>query len=73
MSSFEGLPDTRTSLRGLTDEGHEAWLIRSIAGKLYRCPGCHGFYGASSMERLPTEIALTDQTRGIEAIERKVA
>ena len=24
---------------------------------------CHGFYGASSMERLPTEVALTDQTR----------
>jgi predicted TIM-barrel enzyme len=23
---------------------------------------CHGFYGASSMERLPTEIALTQQT-----------
>jgi predicted TIM-barrel enzyme len=25
--------------------------------------GCHGFYGASSMERLPTERALTEQTR----------
>lgn len=24
---------------------------------------CHGFYGASSMERLPTEVALTNQTR----------
>ena len=24
---------------------------------------CHGFYGASSMERLPTEQALTEQTR----------
>jgi predicted TIM-barrel enzyme len=23
---------------------------------------CHGFYGASSMERLPTEIALVEQT-----------
>jgi predicted TIM-barrel enzyme len=23
----------------------------------------HGFYGASSMERLPTEIALTQTTR----------
>ena len=42
MSGFEGLPDTRWSLRGLTDEGDEAWLIRSIARKLYRCPGCHG-------------------------------
>lgn len=42
MSNLDGLPDTRTSLRGLTAEGHEAWLIRGIAGKLYRCPGCHG-------------------------------
>ncbi len=30
---------------------------------LSNCPGCHGFYGASSMERLPTEIALTETTR----------
>lgn len=29
---------------------------------------CHGFYGASSMERLPTEIALTEQTREFKAI-----
>jgi predicted TIM-barrel enzyme len=29
---------------------------------------CHGFYGASSMERLPTEIALTDTTRAFKAI-----
>ncbi len=29
---------------------------------------CHGFYGASSMERLPTEVALTDQTRLFKAI-----
>jgi hypothetical protein len=42
MSAFEGLPDTRWSLRGYTAEGDEAWLIRSIAQKLYRCPGCHG-------------------------------
>lgn len=42
MSSYEGLPSTRWSLRGTTEEGDEAWLIRSIAHKLYRCPGCHG-------------------------------
>jgi predicted TIM-barrel enzyme len=30
---------------------------------LQRCPAIHGFYGASSMERLPTEIALTETTR----------
>ncbi|MGA7268323.1 MAG: phosphoenolpyruvate hydrolase family protein [Aestuariivirga sp.] len=29
---------------------------------------CHGFYGASSMERLPTEVALTEQTRTFKAI-----
>jgi hypothetical protein len=39
---FEGLPDARTSLRGLTAEGDETWLIRGIAQKLYRCPGCGG-------------------------------
>ena len=29
---------------------------------------CHGFYGASSMERLPVEQALTDQVRKFKAI-----
>ncbi|HEY9539510.1 MAG TPA: phosphoenolpyruvate hydrolase family protein [Kiloniellaceae bacterium] len=29
---------------------------------------CHGFYGASSMERLPTEVAMTEQTRAFKAI-----
>lgn len=29
---------------------------------------CHGFYGASSMERLPTEIALTEQTKKFKKI-----
>ena len=29
---------------------------------------CHGFYGASSMERLPTEIALRDQTAAFKKI-----
>jgi len=42
MSAHQGLPDTRWSLRGRTEEGDEAWLIRSISQKLYRCPGCHG-------------------------------
>jgi predicted TIM-barrel enzyme len=32
---------------------------------------CHGFYGASSMERLPTEIALTEQTRMFKRIARR--
>lgn len=37
---------------------------------LKRCPECHGFYGASSMERLPTEVALTEQTRKFKQISR---
>jgi predicted TIM-barrel enzyme len=30
--------------------------------------GIHGFYGASSMERLPTEVAIKEQTRKFKAI-----
>jgi len=33
-----------------------AWILG-------QCRECHGFYGASSMERLPTEQALTETTR----------
>lgn len=36
---------------------------------LKRTKNCHGFYGASSMERLPTEIALVEQTRKFKSIE----
>ena len=37
---------------------------------LRACPACDGFYGASSMERLPTEVALTETTRRFVAIAR---
>ncbi|CNH98380.1 tim-barrel signal transduction protein [Yersinia thracica] len=37
---------------------------------LDNCPQCDGFYGASSMERLPTEIALTDTTKQFKKIKR---
>ena len=40
---------------------------------LDHCPGCDGFYGASSMERLPTEVALTETTRQFTAIRRSAA
>ena len=35
---------------------------------LHAARHCHGFYGASSMERLPTERALTEQTRKFKSI-----
>ncbi|WP_275075038.1 phosphoenolpyruvate hydrolase family protein [Providencia rettgeri] len=37
---------------------------------LANCPDCHGFYGASSMERLPTEVALTKTTKQFKSITR---
>ena len=35
---------------------------------LQQCPGCHGFYGASSMERLPVEKALVAQTQAFKKL-----
>jgi predicted TIM-barrel enzyme len=37
---------------------------------LKHCPGCNGFYGASSMERLPTERAITETTMKFKRIKR---
>ncbi len=38
---------------------------------LEHCGHCHGFYGASSMERLPVETALTEQTKQFKRIGRR--
>ena len=35
---------------------------------LKNCRNCHGFYGASSMERLPVEAALTEQVKSFKRI-----
>ncbi len=35
---------------------------------MLRMPGINGFYGASSMERLPVERAITDQVRRFESM-----
>ena len=35
---------------------------------LKKTQNCHGFYGASSMERLPTEVALVEQTKAFKNI-----
>ena len=40
---------------------------------LKHCPGCNGFYGASSMERLPTERAITETTRKFKGIKARSA
>ena len=38
---------------------------------LNRCPQLHGFYGASSMERLPTERAIKEQTQRFLKLRRR--
>jgi len=38
---------------------------------LDNCYDCHGFYGASSMERLPTETAIAEQTRQFKRLTRR--
>jgi predicted TIM-barrel enzyme len=40
---------------------------------LKRCRGCNGFYGASSMERFPIEVALTEATRKFKGMKRGAA
>ncbi len=37
---------------------------------LKHCKGIHGFYGASSMERLPTEVAIQSQVQAFKNISR---
>ena len=37
---------------------------------LDRTEGIAGFYGASSMERLPTEVAMTENMKRFKALER---
>ncbi len=39
---------------------------------LDNCKGCNGFYGASSIERLPTEIAVTETTRKFKRISTRI-
>jgi predicted TIM-barrel enzyme len=38
-----------------------AYILKTV-------PGIHGFYGASSMERLPVETVLTEQVRAFKRI-----
>ena len=38
-----------------------------VGEALLRMPGVNGFFGASSIERLPTERAIRGQVRGLQA------
>lgn len=43
-------------------------MPQDVAHVLQSCRHCHGFYGASSMERLPVEHAITEQVRRFKSI-----
>jgi predicted TIM-barrel enzyme len=55
----------RPVLAGVGGPGAEPQETEFILRSTERC---HGFDGASSMERLPTERAMTDQTRRFKAV-----
>ncbi|GAA1384855.1 phosphoenolpyruvate hydrolase family protein [Pseudonocardia kongjuensis] len=73
----ELVDDWATAAREVRDDvlvlchGGPIAMPEDAAYVLSRTKSCHGFYGASSMERLPTEQALTAQTRAFKnALER---
>ncbi|MXU64328.1 phosphoenolpyruvate hydrolase family protein [Oceanomicrobium pacificus] len=43
-------------------------MPEDAAHVLRHCDRCHGFYGASSAERLPAEVAIRDQIRAFKSI-----
>ncbi len=45
-------------------------MPENVAHVLRACRHCHGFYGASSVERLPVEKAITEQVRRFKSIRR---
>src|SRR5258708_28665291 len=61
-------PDAIVLVHGgpVAEPSDAAFILQNTAN-------CHGFYGASSMERLPTEIALTQRTREFKEIQGRKA
>ena len=43
-------------------------MPQDAAHVLDRAPNCHGFYGASSIERLPVEMAIKAQVQAFKAL-----
>jgi predicted TIM-barrel enzyme len=61
-----GIPGSTSAQSGCLVAGAHGRLLAE-ADDTMRLPGCAtglaGFFGASSMERLPTEVAITDSMR----------
>jgi predicted TIM-barrel enzyme len=51
----------------MTDSGNSA--PKDAQYVLSKTKGVHGFFGASSMERLPVEVAITNTTKDFKAVQ----
>ena len=63
----DGLAEIRLQVDGLRCASC-VWVTENV---LQRTEGLHGFYGASSMERLPTEVAIKEQMEKFKAVRFK--
>jgi predicted TIM-barrel enzyme len=71
VRDVQSIADAARSVRGdiiLLCHGGPISMPEDAEYVLRRTRGVHGFYGASSMERLPIERALTEQVRQFKAI-----
>lgn len=71
VREVQAITDTAKSIRSevlVLCHGGPIAMPQDAQYILDRCQGVDGFYGASSMERLPTERALTDEVRRFSAM-----
>ena len=62
-------PAGRSTIGGIEQSLRAIATVQDAQWILGQCPHLHGFYGASSLERLPSEQALTAATRDFVAME----
>jgi predicted TIM-barrel enzyme len=74
VAAVQSIADTARSIRDdviVLCHGGPIAMPEDAEYVLQRTSGVHGFYGASSMERLPVEVAIADQVRKFKAIRGK--
>ena len=71
VAAVQNIADAARSVRSnviVLCHGGPIAMPEDAAYVLSRTKNVHGFYGASSMERLPVEVAMTEQVRAFKAI-----
>jgi predicted TIM-barrel enzyme len=64
VDEIDGISEAARGVRGdviVLCHGGPISMPEDAKYVLARAPHCHGFYGASSMERLPVEVAIKQQ------------